>query len=180
MTFLIPKQQESAEAQKLEDAANKVNLENINGLEFLNLLVEKLRNCERNASTSSNNLASELEKARKEVIKLTAANQNLTIELGNLRRDFVGSCFFGRSSHSSRSKLILILRLQKLGVRTNATSPKKPNNLTLNGYVETPGLGTYKIYTTAKNWTDAKRACDRDGAYLGVPNSEAEAKVTRK
>lgn len=35
----------------------------------------------------------------------------------------------------------------------------------------------FKIYTEAKNWTEAEKACEMDGGRLAVRHSEAEDEV---
>lgn len=46
-----------------------------------------------------------------------------------------------------------------------------------NGYVYTEDTGSYKVYNEPKNWTNAREACENDGAHLAIVNSEKEANV---
>lgn len=55
----------------------------------------------------------------------------------------------------------------------NATAP---NSRALVGY-SAAGVRRYSIYTTGKNWDEARRICDQEGGYLAIINSEAEYRV---
>jgi Lectin C-type domain. len=45
-----------------------------------------------------------------------------------------------------------------------------------NGYVKLGGLGRYKVHTRRKSWQEALKACEQEGAYLVVLNSDKEAR----
>lgn len=47
------------------------------------------------------------------------------------------------------------------------------------GYEYRQGLGYYKFHTDRKSWNNAKLACEDEGAYLAVINSDAEAQALR-
>lgn len=47
-----------------------------------------------------------------------------------------------------------------------------------NDYINTPGIGSHKFFTDAKNWNDAKKACEQDGAHLAIVNSKQEENVS--
>lgn len=45
-------------------------------------------------------------------------------------------------------------------------------------YVHSPGIGSHKIHTDAKNWNDARKICNDENAHLAIINSEAEEAVS--
>ncbi|XP_058798662.1 hemolymph lipopolysaccharide-binding protein-like [Phymastichus coffea] len=44
-------------------------------------------------------------------------------------------------------------------------------------YVHTPGIGSHKIHTDAKNWNDARKICNDENAHLAIINSAAEEAI---
>lgn len=46
------------------------------------------------------------------------------------------------------------------------------------GYVFTPGVGSHKLFTDAKDWLSASVACTEDGAHLAIVNSQEEELVS--
>ncbi|PSN44007.1 Hemolymph lipopolysaccharide-binding protein [Blattella germanica] len=48
------------------------------------------------------------------------------------------------------------------------------------GYVLMPGFGYYKYHKVGKSWEDAVLACAAEGAYLAVPNSDAEYQAMKR
>ncbi|XP_068081756.1 hemolymph lipopolysaccharide-binding protein-like [Anabrus simplex] len=75
----------------------------------------------------------------------------------------------GRSMHNNSE----LVRLS-----TTVTVPETP--LRRSDYELFPGLGYYKLHTTAQLWETAQEICVREGAHLIVINSEAEANVVKE
>ncbi|GLG94149.1 Hemolymph lipopolysaccharide-binding protein [Gryllus bimaculatus] len=42
-------------------------------------------------------------------------------------------------------------------------------------YEEVPGVGVYRLHARPRSWEEARKACEREGAQLAVPNSRTEA-----
>ena len=42
------------------------------------------------------------------------------------------------------------------------------------GYELIPGLGYYKVHTVSKQWLEALRTCEQEGAHLYIFNSKEE------
>ena len=45
-------------------------------------------------------------------------------------------------------------------------------------YVHTPGIGSHKLHTDAKNWNDARKVCNDEMGHLAIINSLAEEAVS--
>ncbi|XP_049774330.1 hemolymph lipopolysaccharide-binding protein-like [Schistocerca cancellata] len=54
--------------------------------------------------------------------------------------------------------------------------PPKPGP----GYEYFAGVGYYKIHTTLKTWSDARKTCADEGGHLLILNSDAEASVAKQ
>ncbi|KAJ4448788.1 hypothetical protein ANN_00179 [Periplaneta americana] len=47
-------------------------------------------------------------------------------------------------------------------------------------YELVPGLGYLKLHNRPKTWNEAKIACEKEGAHLGILNSETELEALRE
>lgn len=75
----------------------------------------------------------------------------------------------GKSNEPILIKLLKEAEIMKKTIKSMCVSKN---------YTYTPKIGCHKIYTNRKNWDDARKACQQDGADLAIVNSKEEEDVS--